>query len=214
MPAYSAMIETRSPDACRQICVESVDGGTWEAAGALFHHWRAGMFVPGATAGEMLALLGDYGHFSTYYAPQVEWARAARLGFPHAVVNMRLRDHFVVLDSTYSVESALSAPDRGYSISRSTRIQEVQNAGTAREHKLPPGDDDGFLWMLNSYWDFVQVPGGLFIECEAVSLTRDIPAGFGWLITPLLQRFPLESLRFTLSATGRALAERTQELGR
>lgn len=216
-PAYAAMIETRKPDACTQICIEALGGGIWKDAGALFHHWRAGMLVPGATAGEMLTLLTDYAHFSTYYAPQVEWAHAARVSGPHAIVIMRLREQepiTVVLDSTYAVDSALSAPDRGYSISRSTRIQEVENAGSSRERRLPPGDDDGFLWMLNSYWSFVQVPAGLFIECEAVSLTRDIPAGLGWLMTPLLQTFPRESLRFTLAATGRALAERTWEVGR
>ncbi len=44
---------------------------------------------------------------------------------------------------------------------------------------MKEGDDDGFLWRLNTYWSFVEVPGGLLIECEAISLTRDVPAGPG-----------------------------------
>ena len=216
-PGYAAIVDARGPDACSEICVERVSTETWETAAAVLHHWRAGMLVPHATAAEMLALLRDYGHFAVYYAPRVEWTRAAMVNGPHAVVEMRLKQQkpiAVVFDATYVVESALFAPDRGYSISRSIRLQEVERAGTSRERKLPPGDDDGFLWRLNSYWSFVQVPKGLFIECEAVSLTRDIPAGLGWLITPLLQTFPRESLLFTVDATGRALRERTHEEGR
>ena len=44
---------------------------------------------------------------------------------------------------------------------------------------MKEGDDDGFLWRLNTYWSFVEVPGGLLIECEAISLTRDVPARTG-----------------------------------
>ena len=71
---------------------------------------------------------------------------------------------------------------------------------------MPEGNDDGFLWRLNSYWSFIRVPGGLLIQCEAVSLTRDIPAGLGWLAGPVVQQLPRESLEFTLQATQKALA--------
>jgi len=43
------------------------------------------------------------------------------------------------------------------------------------------------------------------IECEAVSLTRDIPMGLGWLIGPIVQDLPSEALQFTLRATKNAL---------
>ena len=59
---------------------------------------------------------------------------------------------------------------------------------------------------MNSYWTFQEQPEGLFIECEAVSLTRDVPAGLGWLITPIVESLPRASLEFTLTATKNALA--------
>ena len=52
------------------------------------------------------------------------------------------------------------------------------------------------------------MPGGLLIECEAVSLTRDIPDGLGWLATPIVEGLPRESLEFTLRATRNALTAR------
>ena len=50
------------------------------------------------------------------------------------------------------------------------------------------------------------MPDGLLIECEAISLTRDVPAGMGWLVAPIIQDMPRESLKFTLSATQNALS--------
>jgi hypothetical protein len=43
------------------------------------------------------------------------------------------------------------------------------------------------------------------IECEAVSLTRGIPIGLGWLVTPIVRELPRESLTHTLEATRLAL---------
>jgi hypothetical protein len=40
---------------------------------------------------------------------------------------------------------------------------------------------------------------------EAISLTREIPAGLGWLIRPFVTSVPQESLSFTLSRTRAAL---------
>ena len=80
---------------------------------------------------------------------------------------------------------------------------------------MKEGDDDGFLWRLNSYWSFLEVPGGLLIECEAVSLTRDLPGGLNWLAGPLLEQLPRESLEFTMQATRSALqAQATKETER
>jgi hypothetical protein len=77
--------------------------------------------------------------------------------------------------------------------------------GSAGERALSPNNDHGFLWRLNSYWRFEQTPRGVFVQCEAISLTRDIPVGLGWVIGPLVEQVPKESLEFTLGATRRAV---------
>jgi len=87
----------------------------------------------------------------------------------------------------------------------STRVAEVESAGEPGEHEKPIGNDSGFLWRLNSYWRFWERDGGVYVQLEAVSLTRDIPEGLGWLIRPFIISIPRESLGFTLERTRAAL---------
>lgn len=187
--------------------IEPVNGGSWAISGGLMHHWRAAAFVPAADANQMLALLRDPSHLSRDYAPQVVSSRALS-GRGKTISLIRFKKQkivTVVLDAEFEGYNELTGDSRGYGLSRSTHIWQVDDPGTAHEHRRPEGDDAGYLWRLNSYWSFVRVPDGLFIECEAVSLTRDIPLGLGWLISPIIQSLPRESLEFTLKATKNAL---------
>jgi hypothetical protein len=189
--------------------VEAVNGGTWQVGGALLHHWRGTSYVPNATPRDMLTLLRDFNHLSQYYAPEVVSSRVLTDDGAIASLAVRFKELkllTIVLDAEYEVEARLSGNDRGYSVSRSTHIWQVDRPGTAQERRRPPGEDDGFLWRLNSYWSFARVSHGLQIECEAVSLTRDVPPGLGWLISPIIANFPREELAFTLRATQNALA--------
>jgi hypothetical protein len=188
--------------------VEPVNVGTRLAEGGLLHHWRGAAFVSGARATDMLVLLRDYNQLSTYYAPEVESSHLISERAGAATVAMRFKKQVVVpivLDAEYEVQGGLTGASTGYSVSRSTHIWEVDSPGTAHERRMTEGDDDGFLWRLNTYWSFVEVPDGLFIECEAISLTRDVPAGLGWLIAHVVQEMPRDSLKFTLTATRNAL---------
>jgi hypothetical protein len=189
--------------------VEPVNGGSWPVSGGLLHHWRAAALVPGASANDMLALLRDYNHLDRYYAPDVVYSRALTVTADGATMLMRFRKHrvvTVVLDAEFDTRSALAGVGRGYSRSRSTHIWQIDQPGSVRERRRPEGDDDGFLWRLNSYWSFAERPEGIVIECEAVSLTRDVPAGLAWLVTPVIQTLPRSSIEFTLTATRNALA--------
>jgi hypothetical protein len=47
----------------------------------------------------------------------------------------------------------------------------------------------------------------VYVQLEAISLTRDIPDGLGWLIRPFVTSIPRESLAFTLTRTREALDE-------
>ena len=214
---YTAAVEARMAGTPRtdlrqlsegKVRVEAVNGGSWAVPGGLLHHWRGAALIPGATAAEMLAVLRDSDHLARYYTPEVVSSRALRTEGDAAAIAMRFRKQkviTVVLDAEFAARSGLSGAGRGYSVSRSTHIWEVDDPGTGRERREPEGDDDGFLWRLNSYWCFAETAEGLVIECEAVSLTRDVPVGLGWLIRPIIQELPRESLEFTLRATKKAL---------
>jgi hypothetical protein len=76
----------------------------------------------------------------------------------------------------------------------------VENAGTRNERTLPEGNDHGYLWRLNSYWRYQQVDGGIMVELESLSLSRDIPFVFKPFVRPLVGRVARESVRRTLES--------------
>ena len=176
--------------------------------GALIHHWVGTIFLPGASLRQALALVQDYDHHSEYYKPEVEKSKTIdRAGDDFKVYYRLVQKKIitVVLDTEFSVRYHQLDAARAFSDSNSIRIAEVAHAGDANEQSMPPGKDDGFLWRLNSYWRFSEKDHGVYIQCEAVSLTREIPAGLNWLIAPFIESIPKESLEFTLQATRKAL---------
>jgi hypothetical protein len=181
-----------------------------EIPGGLIHDWVGAVLIPKTTVAQVLSLIQDYDHSSRYYSPDVVQSRLVSRHSDDFQVFMRLKKHkiiTVVLDTEYDVHYGHIDTAHHYSISRSTRVSEIADPGTASEHSLPKGHDHGFMWRLNSYWAFEQLDDGVLIECEAISLTRDIPAGLGWMIGPFVNSIPQESLRFTLDATRKALSK-------
>ncbi|MGB9402899.1 MAG: hypothetical protein WCA98_05130 [Candidatus Acidiferrales bacterium] len=198
-----------------QAVVENVRGsnasGVLAVPGGLIHDWRGVVFVPGIPMAEAIWLLEDYDHDEEYYRPDVVRSKLIARADDNFHVYLRLKRKYVVtavFDTAYDIRYTTLNVTHAYSRSRSTRIQEVENAGQPDEHDDPPGNDHGFLWRLNSYWRFEQADGGVYIECEAISLTRDVPEGLGWAAKPFLEQIPQESLSFTLAATRAALRKK------
>lgn len=185
-----------------------------EVPDGLIHHWLATAFVPGATLEQTLALVQDYDHQHQFYSPDVQHSRLISRHGDDFHVFLRFRRSkvvTVVLDTEHDVHYTRVDPSHAYSRSVSTRISEVADPGKPSEHEFGLGEDHGFLWRLNSYWRFEEADGGVFIECEAVSLTRDIPTGLGWLVGPFVESVPRESLLFTMTATRKALGKPSQQ---
>lgn len=183
-------------------------GALQEIAGGLVHHWIGAVFLPGVTPPQALGLLKDYDRHARVYAPEVAASKLlGRNGNDFRVYYRLLKKKIVtvVLDTEHAVRYRRLDEARWESRSYSTRIVEVDHAGRADERRLPPGRDSGFLWRLNSYWRLAGRDGGVWIECEAISLTRDVPAGLGWLVRPVIEDLPRESLAATLRNTYQAL---------
>jgi hypothetical protein len=175
----------------------------------LIHHWIGTVFVPGETIDSALALLQDYDRHSSIYAPAVSASKL--LSRDGNTFRMRLRFTMtrvitVVVNTDNEAVFRRDAPDRASSRIHSTRVTEVENPGTPRERELPVGHDGGYLWRLNTYWRLLQTDAGVFVECESITLTRDIPFGFGWVVKPFVTSLPKDSLTFTLETTRKALA--------
>jgi hypothetical protein len=198
-----------------RVAVENARGpkttGALPVLSGLIHDWKGIVFVPGVSLDEAVALLKDYDHDDDYFSPDVIRSKLLAHDGEQFHVYLRLRRKYVVtavFDTEYDVHYAKLNASRAASQSRSTRIEEIQNAGQSNEQKLNAESDHGFLWRLNSYWRFEQANGGVFIQCEAISLSRDVPDGLGWAVKPFIEQIPRESLRFTLEATRAALLKK------
>lgn len=186
------------------VCEPRNEKGDRRVAKGLIHDWIGAVFIPKATIGEVLALLQDYDDHKNTYSPAVIDSKTLERKGNDFKVRLRLFKRkliTVVLDADYDVHYQPVNPHCWHSRSYSTRIVEIQDPGGPRERELPPGRDHGFLWRLNSYWAFHERDGGVYVECEAVSLSRSIPSAFAWLLDPIVRNLPKEFLGDTLSST-------------
>ncbi len=186
------------------------NGKPIDVPNGLVHYWIGTVFIPGATLTQTLALVEDYNYQSEYYRPRVLASRILWNDGNDYRVYLRLYEKKVltcVLDTQHEVHYVILDSSRAWSRSRSTQIREVAGWGKSNEHDLPVGHDDGYLWRMNTYWRFQQKDGGTYVECQSISLTRDIPAGLGWLIGSYVESIPRESLEFTLGVTRQTLAK-------
>ncbi|MGC1484615.1 MAG: hypothetical protein WA789_12540 [Candidatus Acidiferrum sp.] len=179
-----------------------------DCPGGMIHHWVGTVFIPGAKLDDVLGVLEDYDHQSVYYAPDVERSKIESRDGDHFRVFLRFRRHkiiTVVLDTEHEVTYFHDAPGRAHSRSSAVRVAEVENPGAHDERGKQPGDDGGFLWRMETWWRMEERDGGVYVQSEVASLTRDIPTGLGWLIGPFVTSIPKETLAFTLDATRKAV---------
>ncbi|HKV79435.1 MAG TPA: hypothetical protein VJP02_14905 [Candidatus Sulfotelmatobacter sp.] len=208
--ALSAPQQTQVMERLRrgEVVIEKQGETPSEISGGLIHDWVGTVLIPRVTVAQVLALVQDYDHSTQHYSPDVVKSRLVSHSGDDFQVFMRLHKHkvvTVVLDTDYNVHYGRLDATHQFSFSRSTRVSEIADSGTAQERTIAAGHDHGFMWRLNSYWAFEQVDDGVLVECEAISLTRDIPSGLGWMIGPFVNSIPRESLQFTLGATRKAL---------
>jgi hypothetical protein len=183
-------------------------GRPMKAPDALTHHWLGAVFIPGASLQQTLELAEDYDRHQDIYKPEVLRSKLVARNGNDFKVFYRLRKK-KMLTVTYNTDHDVHYfpvdATHCYSRSYSTRIAEVEDADKPTEREKPVGRDRGFLWRLCSYWRFEERDGGVYVECEAVSLTRDIP----WIVSPIVKPFitdiPKESLQVTMGSTRSAL---------
>jgi hypothetical protein len=189
--------------------LETLDNGrAIETPGGLIHHWVGLAFIPGAKLQDVLEVLQDYNQHAVYYAPDVERSKLEWRDGDHFRVFLRFRRHkvvTVVLNTEHDVHYFRDSATRAHSRSSAVRIAQVENAGKNDEREKTPGDDDGFLWRMETWWRMVESDRGVYVQSEVVSLTRSIPAGLGWLIGPFVTSIPKETLAFTMEATRKAV---------
>lgn len=185
--------------------VTALDNGQrMPCPGGMIHDWTGIVFVPGVSLDQTMRMIEDYGHDAEVYSPEI--VRSQVLSHAGGDFHVYFRLHWkaiitVVLDTEHDIHNQRISPTREFSRSVSTRVQEVAEPGSPSEHDLPEEKSAGYLWRTNGYWKFQERDGGTYVQCEIVSLTRDVPFGLGWLIDPFVQSIPRQSLRLTLEST-------------
>ena len=111
----------------------------------------------------------------------------------------------VVLNTEHVVDYFHDATGKAHSRSSAVRIAEVGNAGKSDEREKTPGADGGYLWRMETWWRMQEGDGGVYVQSEVASLTRDLPTGLGWMIKPFITSIPRETLKFTLESTRKAV---------
>ena len=180
-----------------------------EVPGGLVQDWIGAMFLPGVTLDKVRAVLQDYPNYKNYFKPEVVESRVDKKDGDRFDIFLRLfKNQFltVVLNTNYSVQYGNLGPTRMYVNSHSTRIAEVKDPRKKKyDQEQTPGDDDGLLWRINSYWRLQEADNGVYAELEAVSLSRDVPLGLGFLLKGFLEQFPKDSMQNTLQGLRQAL---------
>jgi hypothetical protein len=184
------------------------NGREIEAPDGMIHHWVGVAYIPGAHLQQVVSLVQDYDSHAKIYQPDVAASKLVqRRGDDFKIFLRFLKKKVItsVVNTEHDVHYFQLSPTRMGSNSFTTKVTELENYGEDDQKELAPGEGNGFLWALNSYWRFEERDGGVYVQCEAISLTRDIPTGLGWLVKPFITSVPKESLQLTLDVTRKSL---------
>jgi len=168
----------------------------------LIHDWIGAAYFPNTKLADVLAVVHDYDHYQEYYKPSVVESKSLTQPGGDDRFSMLLVNKEVVakmaLDSEYEACYQKVSLDRWYGVAYTTRIQEIREYGHSGEHKLPPDQGSGYIWRLYSIARFEERDGGVYVEIEAMALSRDIPVAFRLVADPIVRRVSKNSLLISL----------------
>jgi hypothetical protein len=199
------------------VVLQNGSKGMKRVPSGLIHDWSGAAFIQGATLNQVLSVARDYDHYKDFYRPNVVDSKAVSLGQAETRFSIVLMNKSalvnVAIDGEYSCLFFQVDEHRWYSISETTRIREVENYGAPDQRELSDGQGNGLIWRLFSIARFDERDGGVYVELEAIALTRDIPVTLRWLIEPIVSRVSRNSLMTSLRQTGDAVNARATSVG-
>jgi hypothetical protein len=203
-----------------EILVAPVTGrGTQSVASGIIHDWIGATFIPNATIEGLLAVVHDYDRYKEFYKPVVADSKAVACTETDQNFSMVWQHKILLVNA--AIEGQYQAHDfavderRGYNIANTTRVQEIEGYGQNGEYLLPPGQGNGFIWRMHSIARYKERDGGVYLELEAIALTRDIPPSLRWVVNPVVNHLSINSLTTSLRQTREAvhsLARRPERL--
>jgi len=183
----------------------------------LIHDWIGAAYFPNTRLADVLAVVRDYDHYEEYYKPSVVESKSLAPMDGDDRFSMLLVNKEVVaktaLESEYQACYDRLASNRWYGVAYSTRIQEIREYGHSGEKKLPPDQGSGYIWRLYSIARFEERDGGVYVELEAMALSRDIPVAVRWMADPIVRRVSRNSLTTSLREMQEAVRSTAGEAG-
>ncbi len=192
-----------------EILVSSVGAqGPKQVPSGLIHHWIGAAFFPNANIGDVFGVVRNYSHYKDYYNPIVIESRSIRKTpdvdrFSVLLMNKSLLLKFAIENESESSYVQAGA-GRWYSFVTAVRLQEIEDYGQPSQRKLPSGEGSGYIWRLHTITRYEESDGGVYIEIEAMALSRDVPSSVRWMVDPIVRRVSkgalVTSLRQTVDA--------------
>jgi hypothetical protein len=180
----------------------------------LIHDWVGAVFIAHVKLKDVLLVVRDYARYREVYRPTVIHSKAIATGEAKNRFSMLLanKSFFLktALDTDYESCEVHLDDRRVYSVSRTTRIQEIEEYGAPAQRILHEGEGNGIIWRLFWITRHVERHGGVYLELEAIGLSRDIPASLRRLVEPIVRRVSRGSLSTSLRQTENAVRIRAE----
>jgi hypothetical protein len=178
-------------------------------ASGLIHDWIGASFIPGAKLQDVFSVVRDYDRYRKFYPPSITDSKSLDDDGPANRFSLLLVNKEAVaktaLASEYEACYLQFTEKQWYGFAYSTRVQEIRNYGHSGETKLPPDEGTGYIWRIYSVARFEERDGGVYMELEAMVLSRDIPAMLRWVVDPIVRRLSKNALLTSLRQTGEAV---------
>ncbi len=171
----------------------------------LIHDWIGGIFIPNATLDQVMRVLSAYDRYQDYYKPRIVKSQFLQED------TIEPKYLLVFVQKELGVTAAIDTDNAGrverindthaYLYSSTTRVQAIEDYGKPSQRKDEVDKGPGYVWRLFTFTRLEQRDGGVYLEIETIALSRGIPFEFRWLIKPLTERVPKETVALTLEAT-------------
>ena len=170
-------------------------------------HWVGAAFVPHTTIARVLPGLQDYSNRKRYMRPAIAESRVVSRNGDDFRVYLRLVQQSLI-SAAFDVTLRINyrAVDATHLLieSKSESVREVPSADSPRG---TPAHDRGLVWALDDYWRLEERDGGVYVECEALMLSRQVPAVFRWIASGIIAHAAERLLTGTLKSTARVMKD-------
>ncbi len=183
--------------------------GLVKVPAGMIHDWLAVAFIPHTTINEVLSVVRDYNRYKDLYRPVVINSTILSRGEREdrfSIVFMNKSIFFkAALESEFECSYVRVTEKQWYSVAKTTRVQEIANYGEPGQRTLVRTEASGFIWQLAEITRYEERDDGVYIELEAMALSRDIPVSLRWIVEPIVRRVSRSSLTTSLRRTQDAL---------